>query len=65
MRNPRNSTILNAIYLVLELQCLSCKEYISNISLYGYNPFKSADCKQTLKRNVKAFFEIPNSKYPT
>ncbi|CAD8140087.1 unnamed protein product [Paramecium octaurelia] len=34
------------------------------VILYGYNPFKTQDQKQTLKRNADAYFEFPNSNYP-
>ena len=30
--------------------------------VYGYNPFKCADHKTTLRKNQDAYFEIPN--YP-
>ncbi|CAD8076742.1 unnamed protein product [Paramecium sonneborni] len=33
--------------------------------LFGYNPFKGYDQKQTIKRNADAYFEIPSSPYPT
>ncbi|CAK83318.1 unnamed protein product (macronuclear) [Paramecium tetraurelia] len=34
------------------------------VIIYGYNPFKTQDQKQTLKRNADAYFEFPNSNYP-
>ncbi|CAD8051734.1 unnamed protein product [Paramecium sonneborni] len=34
------------------------------VVLYGYNPFKQNDLKQTIKKNTEAYFEIPASKYP-
>ncbi|CAD8045891.1 unnamed protein product [Paramecium sonneborni] len=34
------------------------------VMLYGFNPFKSQDCKQTIKRNSDAYFEFPSSIYP-
>ena len=32
------------------------------VMVYGYNPFKCADHKTTLRKNQDAYFEIPN--YP-
>ncbi|CAD8047281.1 unnamed protein product [Paramecium sonneborni] len=34
------------------------------VMLYGYNPFKSQDQKQTIKRNLDAYFEFPIHLYP-
>ncbi|CAD8050169.1 unnamed protein product [Paramecium sonneborni] len=34
------------------------------VVLYGYNPFKQKDLKQTIKKNTDGYFEIPSSKYP-
>ncbi|CAD8159260.1 unnamed protein product [Paramecium octaurelia] len=34
------------------------------VVLYGYNPFKQNDLKQTIKKNTDGYFEIPSSKYP-
>ncbi|CAD8135170.1 unnamed protein product [Paramecium octaurelia] len=34
------------------------------VMLYGYNPFKAQDQKQTIKRNAEAYFEFPSNIYP-
>ncbi|CAD8137712.1 unnamed protein product [Paramecium pentaurelia] len=34
------------------------------VILYGFNPFKAQDQKQTIKKNANAYFEFPSSIYP-